>query len=172
MFTVLQLVTVILAVVAMVPALAHALELPGKMRLTRETYMAVQPIYYPGFTFAGLSEPGAILATILLLFMAEPGSTDFWLTLAASVALVVMHAVYWFRTHPVNNFWLQDEKLGKAGTSFFTATHADGDHVDKAAAADWQQLRNQWEHSHLLRAILAVLAFIALLLANSPALDG
>jgi hypothetical protein len=172
MFTVLQLATVILAVVAMVPALAHALELPGKMRLTREAYMVVQPIYYPGFTLAGLSEPGAILATILLLFMAEPGSTDFWLTGTALVALGVMHAVYWFRTHPVNNFWLQGENLGKAGARFFTAAHAHGNDAHNAAAADWQQLRDQWEHSHLLRAVLAVLAFIALLLATSPVTGG
>ncbi len=38
-------------------SLAHALEWPGKMRLTREQYLAVQPIYYPGFTYAGICEP-------------------------------------------------------------------------------------------------------------------
>ena len=53
MFDVLQVLTVILVVVALVPALAHALEWPGKMRLTKEAYVAVQPIYYPGFTIAG-----------------------------------------------------------------------------------------------------------------------
>jgi hypothetical protein len=35
-------------VVAAVPALAHALELPGKMRLTKDAYFAMQHIYYPG----------------------------------------------------------------------------------------------------------------------------
>jgi hypothetical protein len=51
MFLTLQVVTVFLVAVAMSLALAHALELPGKMRLDKETYMAVQTIYYPGFTF-------------------------------------------------------------------------------------------------------------------------
>jgi len=42
MLLVLQVVTVFLASVAMSLALAHVLELPGKMRLNKETYIAVQ----------------------------------------------------------------------------------------------------------------------------------
>lgn len=57
MLGVLQVVSVIFVVLAMVPALAHALELPGKMRLSKDAYFAVQPIYFPGFTIMGLSEP-------------------------------------------------------------------------------------------------------------------
>ena len=53
MSQVLQVQTVILVSVAMAPALAHALELPGKLRLDREVYLQVQLIYYPGFTIAG-----------------------------------------------------------------------------------------------------------------------
>jgi hypothetical protein len=45
----LQVVTVISGSVAMALALAHALELPGKLRLTKEAYYAMQSIYYPGF---------------------------------------------------------------------------------------------------------------------------
>jgi len=48
-----QVITLLLLALAMVPAVAHALELPGKKRLTKETYLAVQPIYYPGFTIIG-----------------------------------------------------------------------------------------------------------------------
>jgi len=36
MFDVLQVLTVILVVLAMAPTLAHALVLPGKMRLTKD----------------------------------------------------------------------------------------------------------------------------------------
>lgn len=53
MFGVLQVLAVILVAVAMALSLAHALELPGKMRLDSETYYAMQPIYYPGFTIGG-----------------------------------------------------------------------------------------------------------------------
>jgi hypothetical protein len=37
-------------------SLAHALEVPGKLRLNKEQYLAVQTIYYPGFTLGGIAE--------------------------------------------------------------------------------------------------------------------
>ena len=42
-----EVITMFLVAVAMSMALAHALEYPGKMRLSRETYLATQTIYYP-----------------------------------------------------------------------------------------------------------------------------
>ncbi len=48
--------------------LAHALELPGKLRLSKEQYLEVQPIYYPGFTIGGIAEPAGLLALFILLF--------------------------------------------------------------------------------------------------------
>lgn len=41
MFDFLQIVSVLTVVLATVPALAHALELPGKRRLTKDQYYAV-----------------------------------------------------------------------------------------------------------------------------------
>ena len=112
MFDVLQVLTVILVVLAMAPALAHALELPGKMRLTKDAYLAMQPIYYPGFTIAGgLGEAGGMISTSILLALTPLGSADFWLTRVALLGLIGMQAVYWLFTHPVNKFWLQGEKL-------------------------------------------------------------
>jgi len=82
MFSVLQVLTVVLVAVAMALTLAHALELPGKMRLDKETYYAMQSIYYPGFTIGGgLGEAGGTIATIVLVFLTPSGSIDFWLTL-------------------------------------------------------------------------------------------
>ena len=59
MFDALQALVLILTMLALVPALAHALERPGKARLSEAQYRAVQPIYYPGFTVAGIFEPTA-----------------------------------------------------------------------------------------------------------------
>jgi hypothetical protein len=87
---------------AMVPALAHGLELPGKLRLTKDAYFAIQPIYYPGFTIVGIAEPLAIISTITLLVLTPRGGVDFWLTLLGLVGLIGMHVVYWLFTHPVN----------------------------------------------------------------------
>ena len=134
MVRVLQALTLILVVVAMVPALAHGLELPGKLRLSRDAYFAVQAIYYPGFTIAGIAEPLAIISTVILLILTPRGSVDFWLTLVALVGLIGMHAVYWLFTHPVNNFWLQGEKLSRVSSGFFSFASArrrdrQGEHV-------------------------------------------
>lgn len=49
--------------------LAHALELPGKLQLSKEQYLAVQAIYYPGFTFGGITEPRGVIVTALLVWL-------------------------------------------------------------------------------------------------------
>ena len=48
----------------MAMALAHALEYPGKLRLSKESYLATQTIYYPAFTFGGVCEFGGIFALV------------------------------------------------------------------------------------------------------------
>ena len=105
MFDVLQVLTLILVVLAMVPALAHALELPGKLRLTKDAYFAVQPIYYPGFTIAGIGEPVAIISTIILLVLTPLGSVDLWLTLVRETFATV-DAV---KLSPAGATWVEGE---------------------------------------------------------------
>ena len=102
----LQVAALALVAVALTGTLAHALELPGKLRLGREDYLTVQGIYYPGFTRAGLAEPAAILALLLLLVM-TPSGPRFWLTLGAFLAMVAVHAIFWLVTQPVNRIWVQ-----------------------------------------------------------------
>jgi hypothetical protein len=53
LFHTIEIISILLVALAMAPALAHLLEFPGKKRLTKEAYLTVQPIYYPGFTIAG-----------------------------------------------------------------------------------------------------------------------
>lgn len=165
MFNVLQILTAILIAVAMAMALAHALEFPGKMRLTREAYFATQPIYYPGFTIGGgVGEFGGLIATLILLFFTPWGSAEFWLTLVAGIGLVGMQAVYWFLTHPVNQFWLEGEDLSgfSAGLFSFRAHQSNLTHL-----VDWTDLRNQWEYSHVMRAGFALVSLIAIIIAIS-----
>ncbi len=162
MFQVLQIVAILLVAVAMAMALAHALELPGKMRLSKDVYLAMQPIYYPGFTIGGaVGEAGGMLATLLLVFFTPAGSVEFWLTLGAFVSLLAMHAVYWVVTHPVNNFWLKDFKLEGLGAGFFSFGIA----KRNAGSPDWTALRDRWEYSHVGRAVLALLSLTLLVVA-------
>jgi hypothetical protein len=101
MFQVVQVPALALVAVALSFSLAHAAELPGKMRLSKETYLAIQPIYYPGFTIGGgVGEVGSMIALLVLLVVTPYQSKAFWWTLAAFISLLVMHLIYWFVTHP------------------------------------------------------------------------
>jgi hypothetical protein len=167
MSVILQVITVFLVAVAMSLSLAHALELPGKMRLDKDTYLAVQGIYYPGFTYGGLGEGLGMFATLVLLLLTPAHSPAFWWILTALIALVAMHAVYWVVTHPVNKYWLKDTSLQGLGGEFFAL-----DPMKKGAAAEagsegWKKLRDKWEYSHVLRAVLAAVALVALIVATA-----
>jgi hypothetical protein len=161
LFEALQVVAVVCVAIALTPALAHVLELPGKMRLGKDQYLGVQQIYYPGFTIVGAAEPIAAVVLLLLLF-ATPGGTTFWLTLGAFLALLIMHLVYWILTHPVNNFWLADFKLKGLGEKFFGT---DPLPRGESTALDWTVLRDRWEYSHVARAALALVSLILLVIA-------
>jgi hypothetical protein len=164
LFNALQIVTAILIAVALALALAHALELPGKLRLSKETYFAMQPIYYPGFTIGGgIGEFGGLIATVLLLWLTPLGSTAFWLTLGALLGLVGMQAVYWLVTHPVNQFWLEGENLSGLSAGFFSFGTARS--REEPQPTNWMNLRDQWEYSHVVRAGLALLSLIAIVVA-------
>jgi hypothetical protein len=159
MFRFLQVMSLILVAIAMGLALAHALELPGKMRLRKETYLAVQPIYYPGFTVGGgVGEGGGLIALLVLLAVTPFASPPFWWTLAAFLSLVIMHLIYWVVTHPVNNFWIKDVELSGPGATFFALFGTEGD-------ADWSKLRDVWEYSHVARAVFAMLSLTLLAMA-------
>lgn len=167
-FGVVQILTVILVAVAMALALAHALELPGKMRLNRETYYAMQPIYYPGFTVGGgIGEVGGTISTIVLLLLEPPGSAGFWPTLVALVGLVGMQVVYWLFTHPVNKFWVEGEDLDRFGSGFFSFGANQSRLGNETRPPDWTRLRDGWEYSHVGRAGLALVSLISLVIAIS-----
>ena len=155
MASILWLVTVSIVMLASVPAIAHALELPGKMRLSKDEYAVMQRVYYPGFTIAGLAEPAGIVMTLILLIRAPDRPLSLILALAG---LVGMQVIYWFVTHPVNKVWIEGERLGAASGRFFSAGS------DPAESRDWIALRNRWEFSHVARAACCILSLLALLI--------
>lgn len=165
MLTVLQVITLLLVAVAMTPALAHALEFPGKMRLSEDAYLVVQRIYYPGFTIAGVVESISMIAALALVIITPRESVAFELSLVALLLLVAMHAIYWIVTAPVNKIWLKEERLGKAGTAFFGMKESG----TEPRSAEWTTLRNRWEYSHITRAVLVTIALA--LLASAAAIS-
>jgi hypothetical protein len=164
MFYVFEIATVMLVALTMALSVAHALEMPGKMRLNKAQYLTVQPIYYPGFTIGGGAEMLGVFATLALALMTPRASPAFVPALIAFIAMLVTHLTYWIATHPVNNFWLRDTKLSAAGGSFFAF-----DFLTRGGNtnADWTALRDRWEYSHVARAIFSALALVAVVIAVS-----
>jgi hypothetical protein len=164
MVQVLQVMTILIVAIAVTCTLAHALELPGKLRLSKDAYLAMQPIYYPGFTIAGgVGEVGGLVTTLFLTLLMPVASAQFWLTLGAFLALLCMHALYWLITHPINNFWLKDFELKGMGQGFFSFDPIKRD--DDQAAPEWTVLRDRWEYSHVVRAAFALLGLTLLVTA-------
>jgi hypothetical protein len=64
----------------------------------------------------------------------------------------------------VNKFWLEGEKLHRAGAGFFAFDPLAGSRV-QIRADDWTTLRDRWEYSHVVRAGLASVGLICLVTA-------
>jgi len=160
----LQVLTVFLVALVMGLALAHALELPGKMRLGREQYFVTQAIYYPGFTIGGgIGEVLGIITTLVLVLLTPHHNPAFWWTVVAFIAVMATHVVFWVITQPVNRYWVSQLKLPNAAQHFFSVDA--GNRQAKTLQERWEALRNRWEYSHVTRAILAGLGLIALTIA-------
>jgi hypothetical protein len=165
MLLVLEVVTVFLVAVSMGMALAHALEFPGKLRLDEQAYRSVQTIYYPGFTIGGIGEGLAVVATLILMLLMRHEGVSFWLAFSAFVAILAMQGVFWFVTQPTNRCWLKNQSMSKAGTRFFAIDRTNRANSTEAIYPDWKNLRDRWEYSHLVRAVLASIALVTLVVA-------
>jgi hypothetical protein len=125
---------------ALAPAMAHLLELPNKMTLSREEYLTVQQIYR-GWALLGIVIFGALFATLVLMILVRHNRRIFTLTLVAFLCIAGSLAVFFTFTYPTNQV-----------TSNWT-------HLPE----NWFELRRQWEYSHATGAGLYLIALIALL---------
>ncbi|TPK55912.1 DUF1772 domain-containing protein [Mesorhizobium sp. B2-4-19] len=160
MFGLLQVAAVMIVALPTALSVAHALELPGKMRLDERTYRAVQHIYYPGFTIGGAAEPLSIVVTGLMLFLAPFGTAAFWIILIAFLAMLATVAIYWIAIHPVNKYWMEGAALGASGAAFFEV----GEKGD-GPKPRWTELRDRWEYAHVARAVLTSIGLLALVIS-------
>jgi hypothetical protein len=123
-------------------ALAHLLELPNKIKLSREGYLTVQQIYR-GWALPGVFVVAALLSTFVLAIMVRNNHPAFMLTAIAFLCIAGTQVVFWKFTYPVNQ-----------QTSNWTV-----------APAHWLELRRQWEYSHATAAVLNFIAFVTLVLS-------
>jgi hypothetical protein len=123
-------------------ALAHALELPNKLGMSREQYFVVQRVYdgWSRLAYLLMVQLGGIVA-VIWLYRSEPSVMK--PVLAALASLVAAQAIFWIWTFPANQ-----------ATANWTAQ-----------PDDWARLRRQWEYSHLAGAMFQLLAMVSLVVA-------
>lgn len=152
--------------VAMALSLAYALEYPGKMRLDRSTYVAIQPIYNPGFAIArAISESLGIVLTLILMIETPDGTEKFNWTAAAFASLLAMQAIYWIVTYPTKNFWSEQTKLGGATRRFFGLSAAAREAALKERERLWPELQQRWEISQIARAFFGFVGAVTIAVA-------
>ena len=122
------------------PAIAHLLELPNKISLSRDDYLTVQQIY-KGWALLGFVVAGALLSTLLLTIMVRKQPKTFALTVVAFLCILGTQVMFWAFTFPANQ-----------QTSNWTVL-----------PENWMTLRTQWEYSHATSAVLNLIAIIALI---------
>ena len=91
----LQLATLFVVALALVPAAAHLFELPNKIGLPPEQYMVVQNIYR-GWALFGIVIIGALLLTLMHAIVVRAHTSAMLLSLAAAAcvaaSLVFLHS--------------------------------------------------------------------------------
>jgi hypothetical protein len=76
-----------------------------------------------------------------------------------------MHAAYWVFTHPLNKFWMKGHTLTGFSGGFISWDPMKRETPDGSPEDDWKRIRRRWEYSHVLRAVLAGIGFVSLVIA-------
>ena len=129
------------AALALAPALAHLLELPNKIGLSREEYRVAQQLYR-GWALLGFVVYGAILSSLALTILVRR-RREVAAALTGFACLAGTQVLFWLFTFPANR-----------ATQNWTVL-----------PEHWMALRAQWEYSHAASALLNLAALAALIVA-------
>jgi hypothetical protein len=124
------------------PALAHTIELPNKIGLSREEYFIVQKLYR-GWNQIGWLLGVQVAALLVAGILARMERRVMVLTFLALACVLAAQAVFWIFTQPAN-----------VATANWTLK-----------PDDWEKLRRQWEFSHVAGAAFQVLGLALLITA-------
>lgn len=74
---------------------------------------------------------------------------------------MIMHGIFWIVTQPVNRHWVSDLPLTGPARRFFMVRQKGSE----ARQESWEQLRNTWEYSHIVRSLFAAISLISITIA-------
>jgi hypothetical protein len=137
-----QFVAILLTAIALVPGGAHLLELPNKIGLDKDHYLAVQ-VVYRGWALLGFVLFGALFANLLLAILSRGHRPAMLFAAGATALMLVSLAIFFTWTFPVNQ-----------ATSNWTV-----------APSEWRTLRSQWEYSHAANCVVMGLALCSVVLS-------
>jgi hypothetical protein len=138
----LQILTLLLMAIALMPSGAHFFELPHKIALSRDHYFIVQGIY-AGWSWFGVVLIPLIIADFVLAYLLRQDQWPALLTLVAGILTLATLVIFFIWIFPANQ-----------ATANWTEI-----------PENWATLRSQWEYTHAVNAVVMLLAFIALALA-------
>jgi hypothetical protein len=142
MSTAARFLSLLFCALALAPALAHLLELPNKIGLSRNDYLVVQQIYR-GWWMLGVVVFGALLSTLALTLLVRRRPAELRPALTAFLCIVAAQAIFWTFTYPANQQTVNWTLL----------------------PGNWEELRMQWEYSHAAGALLNLVALICVIIA-------
>ena len=137
-----QFLALLLTALALVPTGAHLFELPNKINLSRDAYLTVQGIY-AGWAWLGIIDLAALVLNVILAVKLRQQRLAFSFAAAAALCFVVFFAIFFTWTLPAN----------QATANWTTLPD------------DWSRLRQEWEYSHAVNAVMMLLALCSVTLA-------
>lgn len=140
--TTLYFLSLLFAALALVPPMAHLLELPRKICLPRDEYLMVQRLYR-GWAMLGPVIVVALLSTGSLAVAVRHDGVALAFALTGCLCTGATQVVFWTYTYPVN----------RATANWTVATE------------NWSTMRRRWEYSHAASALLALLALVGVILS-------
>lgn len=143
-----RFVTIMLTSFSLSLSMAHLLEFPQRMQFDRQLWVGVtvfENVYRLFGTVGAAFELGAILASIVLLFLLPRRSSTFYWTLAGTI-LLILALISWF--------------------SFVTPMNAVfATWLNNPIPQDWIRYRNQWEYAHAINALIKILGLSLLVIS-------
>jgi len=137
-----QLSTVVLVALALVPTGAHLAELANKLGLPVANYMTVQTLYR-GWALFGIVVFGALISTALHTYLVRANQAAFRWSAMAFFCVAGTQVIFWQFTYPMNVL-----------TENWTVMPPDPDAA-----------RAQWESSHAASACLNLAALVAVVMS-------
>ncbi|WP_036488524.1 anthrone oxygenase family protein [Myxosarcina sp. GI1] len=137
-----QFIALLLMGIELGVSYSHLMQLPGKLRLSATTFIAVQTVLIQYKIGVGIAEVGSFLAMLIILWLVRTKILTFRLTLGALLMLIAAFLVWGIFIEPINavvDTWTAD--------SF---------------PNDWTSYRDRWHLFHLVRLVLLTIGMSSL----------